>query len=611
MLQTKTVKILINLINTQRYLAIQALVLAFFTSILEGVSTPLVMLVIQSLQGDISTSTQSSTLIREIAKIHANFPNQWHFIILVIILVSVTIIKNVCLYYSNINTNKLQLKIGFFIRKYCIERFLKLELSFYNQSNIGSLLSYVNEQAQRSEILASNLIEIIRELLMIFILLAVLVALSPVLTIISVITLLLVSLFLKSILNSVRIYGRKAAKSIDEFSSFITDLLSGIRVIKSFNSEFRELENADRFLEKRYEAELGAFKYKSAIVPLTETAGITLLLLLLGIGASVVAATGEGGLSLLLAYTYTLLRMIPRINHLNSLRSQLALLSGSLESIYNFISSTESLHLLDGQKPYKGLVSGINFENVTFTFPTNTEPTLKRINFNVEKGTITALVGSSGSGKSTLADLVMRFHDPDAGGIKIDGIDLREYQIASWRNSIAMVSQETFLFHSSIRENIAYGCPDATELEIVAAAKKAYAYDFIQKLPQGFDTITGDRGARLSGGQRQRIAIARAILRDPDILILDEATSALDSNSERIVQKAIEEVSRDRTVIVIAHRLSTIEKANKIVVMNQGEVAEQGTHQELLALQGKYWSLYKSQISVDEQAIPLVKSLNP
>jgi ABC-type multidrug transport system fused ATPase/permease subunit len=445
--------------------------------------------------------------------------------------------------------------------------------------------------------------EMIREILMIFILLAILVTLSPILTLITVISVLLVSFILKSVLGSVRIYGRKAANSIDELSSFVTELLSGIRVIKSFNSESSELKRADNFLKKRYIAELGAFKFNSAISPLTETAGIIILLLILMVGSILLSHKGGGSLPLLLAYIYTLLRIIPRINHLNNLRSQLALLSGSLEAIYNFLSSTNDLHLPNGQKIYRDSMSGISFQNVNFTFPSNTEPTLKNVSFNVEKGSTTALVGSSGSGKSTLVDLVMRFHDIDSGSIKIDEYDLRDYQIQSWRKSIAMVSQDTFLFHTSIRENIAYSRPDATDLEIIEAAKKAYAYEFIQELPQGFETVVGDRGSRLSGGQRQRIAIARAILRDPDLLILDEATSALDSTSERIVQKAIEEVSQDRTVIVIAHRLSTIEKADNIVVMDNGSIVEQGTHQELLALQGKYWSLYKSQISVDEQLI--------
>ncbi|MEH1910662.1 MAG: ABC transporter ATP-binding protein [Nostoc sp.] len=603
MLQNKAISILIKLIIVQRYLAIKSLILALFTSVLEGISTPLVMLILQELGGGLPNISQSPRIVKNIVELYTIFPKNLHLLILIVSLLSLTIIKNIFLYFSNININKLQLKIGFLLRKLCIERFLELEVSFYSRSSIGKLLSYVNEQAQRSENLSAQVLEIIREILMISILLTVLIALSSVLTIISVISFLLVSLLLKAVLNSVRLYGREAANSIDEFSSFITELLSGIRVIKSFNSEFRELERAEKCLTNRYVAELGAFKYNSAIVPLTETAGITLLLLLLGVGSSVVSPIGGGGLPLLLAYTYTLLRMIPRINHLNSLCSQLTLLSGSLEVIHDFLSSTDELHLPDGQKSYRGLTSVINFENVSFTFAANSEPTLKSISFSVNKGTITALIGSSGSGKSTLADLVMRFHDPDSGSIKIDGIDLREYQIASWRNSIAIVSQETFLFHTSIRENITYGCPDATELEIIEAAKKAYAYEFIQELPKGFDTIVGDRGARLSGGQRQRIAIARAILRDPDILILDEATSALDSNSERIVQRAIEEVSRDRTVIVIAHRLSTIEKAEKIIVMYNGRVAEQGTHEELLELQGEYWSLYKSQVSVKEQII--------
>ncbi|MEH1836083.1 MAG: ABC transporter ATP-binding protein [Nostoc sp.] len=603
MLQNKAISILIKLIIAQRYLAIKSLILALFTSVLEGISTPLVMLILQELGGGLSNISQSPRIVKNIIELYAIFPKSWHLLILFISLLSLTILKNIFLYFSNININNLQLKVGFLLRKVCIERFLKLEVSFYNRSNIGKLLSFVNEQAQRSEILSSQVIEIIRELLMVFILLIVLIGLSPILTIISVISLLVVSFMLKALLNSVRIYGRKAANSIDEFSSLITELLSGIRVIKSFKSEFRELKRADKYLTNRYVAELGAFKYNSAIVPLTETAGITLLLLLLGVGSSVVSATGGGGLPLLLAYTYTLLRIIPRMNHLNGLRSQLALLSGSLEVIHDFLSSTDELHLPDGHKPYISLASGIIFKNVNFTFTANSEPTLKNISFKLKKGAITAIVGPSGSGKSTLVDLVMRFNDPDCGSIKIDGIDLREYQIASWRNSIAMVSQETFLFHSSIRENIAYGRPDATELEIIEAAKKAYAYEFIRELPESFDTVVGDRGARLSGGQRQRIAIARAILRDPDILILDEATSALDSNSERIVQRAIEEVSRDRTVIVIAHRLSTIEKADKIIVMYNGRVAEQGTHEELLALQGEYWSLYKSQVSVKGQII--------
>jgi ATP-binding cassette, subfamily B, bacterial MsbA len=595
MLKTKSLKLFQEFIYFHRYLAIQALLLATLVSVLEGSSTALVMPLLQSLSGTEIPIHQLPGFLQNLTGFYNSFPKQWYLLLLIITFFGITSLKNIFQYISNININDFQLKFGIAIRQKCIKRFLELELPFYSRSNLGELLSYVNEQTQRSETLSSCVLEIIREFIVIAVLLCVLITLSPILTLITTISLLLVIFLLKTIIKSVHYHGKKSAIAIEKFSSFITEILCGIRVIKSFNSEYTEIEHAEQHLQKRYEAEFTAFKYKSAIAPLTETAGISILLVLLALG-SILLADGRGStLPLLLTYTYTLLRMLPRINHLNTLRAQLALLSGSLEAIYGFLFSTENLHLPDGKQLYKNLVAGIDFENITFTFPSNSEPTLKKVSLQIKKGKTIALIGASGSGKSTLADLVMRFNDPDLGSIKIDGIDLREYQIGSWRKSLAMVSQDTFLFNTTIRENIAYACADTTELEVIEAAKKAYAYEFIQELPQGFDTIVGDRGTRLSGGQRQRIAIARAIIRDPDLLILDEATSALDSNSERIVQKAIEEVSRDRTVIVIAHRLSTIEKADQIVVLHNGEVAEQGTHQDLLALQGNYWNLYKSQ----------------
>jgi len=217
---------------------------------------------------------------------------------------------------------------------------------------------------------------------------------------------------------------------------------------------------------------------------------------------------------------------------------------------------------------------------------------LDRVSAIFTCGKTTAIVGPSGSGKSTMVDLVIRLFDPTAGRITVDGVDLQAYDVTSWLNAIGFVSQDTFIFHGSIQENIGFSRPDATFEEIVEAAKLANAHAFISAMPEGYETVVGDRGVKLSGGQRQRIAIARAILRDPQILILDEATSALDTMSERQVQKAIEQVSRNRTVIVVAHRLSTVMSADKIVVLDSGKVVEEGTHRELTARQGLYWRLY-------------------
>jgi ABC-type multidrug transport system fused ATPase/permease subunit len=236
----------------------------------------------------------------------------------------------------------------------------------------------------------------------------------------------------------------------------------------------------------------------------------------------------------------------------------------------------------------------IDIRNVWFSYEPDT-PVLKDINLTVEKGKITAFIGSSGAGKSTLADLIARFYDPDSGDIFIDGTNLRAYSRDSLRARMAIVSQDTFLFNDTVRANIAYGLEDISDDLLREAAEKANAIEFIEEMEDGFDTILGDRGARISGGQRQRIAIARAILRNPDILILDEATSALDSKSERLIQESLEYLMEGRTVITIAHRLSTIENADKVVVLEQGRVVEEGLYHELLDSKGHLWEFHRLQ----------------
>ncbi|PMB21258.1 ABC transporter ATP-binding protein, partial [Fischerella thermalis CCMEE 5198] len=243
----------------------------------------------------------------------------------------------------------------------------------------------------------------------------------------------------------------------------------------------------------------------------------------------------------------------------------------------------------------------IKFNHVSFAYPGHEKMVLKDVDLYLPRGTTLALVGSSGAGKSTIADLLPRFYDPISGSITIDGIDIREFEITSLRKGMAIVSQDTFLFNDSVRNNIAYGRPDATDDEIITAAKQANAYEFISKLPQGFDTLIGDRGVMLSGGQKQRLAIARALLQNPEILILDEATSALDTVSECLVQEAIDDLSRDRTTLIIAHRLSTVQKADQIAVLDQGRVVEVGTHEELLQKNGHYYRLYSMQFGEQQE----------
>jgi subfamily B ATP-binding cassette protein MsbA len=282
---------------------------------------------------------------------------------------------------------------------------------------------------------------------------------------------------------------------------------------------------------------------------------------------------------------------------LNGVVAFLSTQAGAVENIKDLLKTDDKIYFQNGALRFPGFKRSIDLVSVDFDYSPD-QRVLHNITLSIKQGEMTALIGSSGAGKTTLADLIPRFHDATDGYIYIDEVDIRKFDINSLRSQIAVVSQNTFIFNTSVGNNIAYGTPKATEIEIKEAARLANALEFILEMPEGFDTQLGDRGVRLSGGQRQRIAIARALLKNPEILILDEATSALDSVSERLIQESLEKLSVGRTVIAIAHRLSTIAKADKVVVLEQGKIVEQGAYQELLQQRGKFWQYYQIQNEV-------------
>jgi len=325
--------------------------------------------------------------------------------------------------------------------------------------------------------------------------------------------------------------------------------------------------------------------------------------LLLGIFFAIVYITVsyfKFGTSVIVTFFFVLYRLSPKVGTLNNYRHYFLGEFPGFRSVADLIRETSAPQIKSGRKVFEKLNESIKFEDVYFSY--GDEDVFKGLNAVFKKGKTTAIVGASGVGKSTIIDLILRFYDPTNGRILIDGTDLKELDLQTWRRAMSVVRQDTFLFNDTVRKNILLGDPEASESEVIKAAKLANAHEFIVKLPQGYDTLIGDRGLRLSGGQRQRLALARAIIRNPQILILDEATSALDTESEQLIQEALKEIERDRTTIIVAHRLSTIEKADNILVIENGKVIEEGSHAELIKKNGAYAKYYSLQFNQKESS---------
>jgi len=335
--------------------------------------------------------------------------------------------------------------------------------------------------------------------------------------------------------------------------------------------------------------------------PVTEIIGTVIAVLILWIGAWQVLRSGTMTGATLLAFLTLVLRLLQPLKQLSQMRTTAQSSLASAERLFEILDSPAEFQRDRGTRDMATFDRHLEFENVTFSY--GEAPVLSHIDLSASKGEVVALVGPSGSGKSTLVDLIPRFYEPTSGRILLDGIDIRDIKLPVLRSLTGIVSQETVLFHDTVRSNIAYGATNRyTQEQIEAAAKAANAHSFIMELPRGYDTLLGERGTRLSGGQRQRLAIARALLTDPPILILDEATSALDTESERLVQEAVDRLLQGRTVFVIAHRLSTITHADQILVLERGEIVERGTHAELLARRGAYHRLYSLQFGDADEA---------
>ena len=463
-----------------------------------------------------------------------------------------------------------------------------LPLTYFYREKTGLLMSrLINDVEIVAAVISSNMRDSITNFFYLITHLFLLAYLNLELLIVSAVTLPLilapVALFTKKISRSTR----KSQELLADLNANLQEDIQGVRVIRSFVMEDQQAERFERVNQRLSWRSFKEQFYLKMGPNLVELSSALMTLAIIALGAAYLDGTnftiGE-----FITFLMALMFIIRPIIQLSSMIGKVSQASAAAERIFSIADRRPDITDPPEPQPVPGVTDSIRFENVEFTYPESEAQVIKGIDLEVPAGSTVALVGESGGGKSTLMDLLARFFDPDKGRITVDGVDIRSFSLAEYRSHIGIVQQDTFLFHGSIRENIAYGSPEHDPNEVEKAARLAYAHDFISELSEGYDTMVGERGVTLSGGQRQRISIARALLHDPEIMILDEATSALDTESERLVQEALERLFKNRTTFVIAHRLSTIEKADIIVVVSNGRIEDAGTHKDLMNRSGLY-----------------------
>ncbi|MFO0435528.1 MAG: ABC transporter ATP-binding protein, partial [Sphingobacteriaceae bacterium] len=511
-------------------------------------------------------------------------------ILICVSIVILTFLKNFCRYMAMFSLAPIRNGVVRDIRNKMMNKVLALPLSYYSDERKGDIMSRMTTDVIEIEWSIMQTLEMVfREPLIILISLSMLIGISPYLTM-YVFLLLPVAGIIVGLVNRSLKKNAAAGKSLlGHLFNLMEETLGGLKIIKAFTGEAYLKRKFEKVNNEYYKLQVNVYRRTDLGSPLSETIVVGILMVILFIGG-VMSLNNDGLTSAaFIGYFAVASQILTPIKQISQAYNNIQKGLASEERIEKILHAELAIRNTDNPVKINSFDKSIEFKNVSFAYIKGDEGyILKNINLNITKGKTIALVGQSGSGKTTLADMIPRFYDTDLGEILIDGIPIKQLDIDSLRKQIGIVSQESILFNDTIANNIAFGMDQVDEAKVVEAAKIANAHEFILQQPHGYQTNIGDRGGKLSGGQRQRVSIARAILKNPPILILDEATSALDTESERLVQDALNNLMKNRTSIIIAHRLSTIINADEIIVMSKGEIVERGNHQQLLALNGQY-----------------------